>query len=201
MKRLFAQAEKMQFIPEQWGNRKNKSAIDCLTMKLLTCETMRITRSSTTLMAMDAAACYDRIITYMSSLNERRYGLPKLACVVKGSVIFEMRRHIRTAFGDSAEFYRSTEQDLLHGECQGKTSSPPSWAIYTISLLRALKKFNPGVTIADISGNHAVTRVADMFVDDCDLWTSLPESATEEELNAIISTRSPSVGTIVAYFR
>ena len=90
MRRLFAQAEKTQFIPEQWGNRKNENAIDYLTMKLLTCENMRITRHSTALMAMDAAACYDRIITYLSSLNERRYGLPKSACVVKGCTVFEM---------------------------------------------------------------------------------------------------------------
>ena len=151
-------------------------------MKLLTCETMRITRRSTALMVMDAAACYDRIITYLSSLNERRYGLPPSACAVKGSVVFEMRRHVRTAFGDSSAFYTSTEDDLLHGECQGKTSSPPSWGLYTVILLRALKKINPGVSLSDISGSHTVSRVAGMFVDDCDLWTSLPSDATEADL-------------------
>ena len=104
MERLFAQAEKSQFIPEQWGDRKNKNALDCLTMKLLTCETMRIARRSTALMAMDALACYDRIITYLSSLNERRYGLPPSAFTVKGSAVFETRRHVRTAFGDSSAF-------------------------------------------------------------------------------------------------
>ena len=143
---------------------------------------MRITRHSTALMAMDAAACYDRIITYLSSLNERRYGLPKSACVVKGCTVFEMRRHVRTAYGDSKRFYRSTNDDLMHGECQGKTSSPPSWAIYTITLLRALKRFNPGVKIADVNGAHGIQRVADMFVDDCDLWTALAPDASEDEL-------------------
>ena len=76
MRRLFTRAEKAKYIPEQWGNRKRKNVIDCLTMKLLTCETARYTRRNMCLMAMDAAACYDRIITYLSIINERRCGMP-----------------------------------------------------------------------------------------------------------------------------
>ena len=34
MKRLFPRAEKADFVPEQWGNRKHKNALDCLAMKL-----------------------------------------------------------------------------------------------------------------------------------------------------------------------
>ena len=71
---------------------------------------------------------------------------------------------------------------MMHGECQGKTSSPPSWALYTVTLLRALRRFNPGVTISDVQEQNPIHRVADMFVDDCDLWTELATDATEEEL-------------------
>ena len=182
MKRLFCNAEADGFVAEQWGNRKDKSAMDCLTMKLLTCESVRIMRHRAALMAMDAAACYDRIITYLSNISERRYGLPKNACKTKGSAIFEMKRHVRTAFGDSAHFYTSTDNDLMHGECQGKTSSPPSWTIFTITLLRALKHYNPGIQIESVDGSVTIQRVADMFVDDCDLWTSLPPDSSEEDL-------------------
>ena len=139
MRRLFTQAEKANFVNEQWGNRKNKNALDCLTMKLLTCESARIMKSNMALMAMDAAACYDRILTYLSSMSEQRYRLPVSACRTKGAAIFEMQRHVRTAYGESSNSYTSTTNDLMHGECQGKTSSPPSWAIYTIALLKALR--------------------------------------------------------------
>ena len=54
----------------------------------------------------------------------------------------------------------------MHGECQGKTSSPPSWEIYTISMLRDLGKFNPGVNIKCVEGIHTIHRLADMSVDD-----------------------------------
>ena len=34
MERLFTQAEKSQFIPKEWVNRKNKNTLDYFTMKL-----------------------------------------------------------------------------------------------------------------------------------------------------------------------
>jgi hypothetical protein len=53
-----------------------------------------------------------------------------------------------------------------------KTSTPPSWAIYTITMLRAMRKFNPGISIECVEGERSVQRLADMFVDDCDMWTA-----------------------------
>ena len=130
---------------------------------------------------MDAAACYDRIITYLSNVCERRHGLPKNACVAKGKTVFEMLRKVRTAYGESDTFYTSVGDDLMHGECQGKTSSPPSWAIYTISMLRVLGKFNPGVNIKCVEGIHTIHRLADMFVDNKDMWTESSDDGSSNE--------------------
>ena len=58
---------------------------------------------------------------------------------------------------------------LLHMEGQGKTSSPSNWAFYTITLLKALAKYNPGITTQCIKGICLVRRVAGMFIDDLDL--------------------------------
>jgi hypothetical protein len=104
-------------------------------MKLLTFESCRHRHTWIAMMEMDAAECYDRIITYLSNVCERRHGLPKNACVAKGKTVFKMIRKVRTANGESYAFYTSVGNDLVHGECQGKTSSPPSWEIYTISML------------------------------------------------------------------
>ena len=122
-------------------------------------------------MAMDIAAYYDRIITYLSNVRERRHGLPKNACVAKVKTFFEMLRKVRTAYGESDAFYTLVGDNLMHGEFQGKTSSPPSWAIYTTSMLRALGKFNPGVNIQCVEGIHTIHRLADMFVDNKDMWS------------------------------
>ena len=188
MRRLFPAAEKMGFVPEQWGSRKNRNSTDCATMKMLTFESCRHRRTWVAMMAMDAAACYDRILTYMSSLCERRHGLPKNACIAKGKTVFEMLRRVRTAYGESDGYYTSVGDDLLHGECQGKTSSPPSWAIYTITLIRALAKYNPGITVQCVEATHIVHRLADMFVDDKDMWTqSLAPGAQDEKMQLLTS--------------
>ena len=41
MRRLFPAAEKMGFVLEQWGSRKNRNSTDCATMKILTFESCR----------------------------------------------------------------------------------------------------------------------------------------------------------------
>jgi len=181
MRRLFPRAEEMGIPSEQWGNRKNRNSIDCASMKLLTNEHLRHERKSAAMMAMDAAACYDRIITALSNICERRHGLPPSACETKSKTLFGMLRHVRTAYGDSEEFYTSVGEDLMHGECQGKTSSPPSWAIYTISLLRALGRFNPGITVSCVENELNVHRIADLFVDDKDMWTEARSGVDEDD--------------------
>ena len=87
---MFPAAEKMGFAKEQWGSRKHRNSTDCATIKLLTFESCRHRRTWIAMMAMDAAACYDIIITYLSNVCDRRHVLPKNACVAKGKMVFEM---------------------------------------------------------------------------------------------------------------
>ena len=98
-----------------------------------------------------------------------------------------MLRRVRTAYGESDDFYTSVGEDLMHGECQGKTSSPPSWAIYTITMLRALAKFNPGVSISCVEGERTVHRLADMFVDDKDMWTASTQPENPREIDDMLT--------------
>ena len=105
MRRLFPRAEEMGIPSEQWGNRKNRNSIDCASMKLLTNEHLLHERKSAAMMAMDAAACYDRIITALSNICERLHGLPPSACETKIKTLFGMLRHVCTAYGDSEDFY------------------------------------------------------------------------------------------------
>ena len=171
----------MGFAPEQWGSHENRNSTDFATMKLLTFDSCHHRRTWIAMMAIDVAACYERIITYLSNVYERLHGLPKNACVAKGNTVFEMLRKVRTAYGESDAFYTSVIDDLMHGGCQGKTSSPPSWAIYTISMLRALSKFNPRVNIQCVEGIHTIHRMADMFVGDKDMWTESSDNGLRNE--------------------
>ena len=83
-----------------------------------------------------------------------------------------MLRKVRTAYGASDDFHTSVGEDLMHGECQGKKSSLRSWAIYTITLICDLGKFNKGITVSCVEGIMEVTCLDDIFVDDKDMWTA-----------------------------
>ena len=121
-------------------------------------------------MAMDAATCYDRMRTCLSNICERQHGLPKTVCKAKSHKIFEILCRVRTAYGESEEYYTSViGEDLIHGEYQGKTLLPPSWEIYKIKMLRVLDKFNPGVSISCVEGKRMVHRLKYIFVDDKDM--------------------------------
>ena len=67
MRQLFPAAEAAGFNPNQWGNRKNRSSTDCGTMKLLTFESYHHTRGWVSMMAMDAAVCYDLILLWTTT--------------------------------------------------------------------------------------------------------------------------------------
>ena len=82
-------------------------------MKLLTFEYWHHRRTWIAMIAMDAAACYNRIITYLSNVCERQHGLPKNTYVAKGKTVFEMLRKVRTAYGESDAFYTSVGDDLM----------------------------------------------------------------------------------------
>ena len=112
----------------------------------------------------------------------------KNACIAKGTTFFEMLRRVRTAYGESAGYYTSVGDDLLHGECQGKTSSPPSWAIYTITLICVLAKFNPGIKVQCVEAIHIVHHLADMFVDEKDMGTESLAPGTLDEKDQLLTS-------------
>ena len=126
---------------------------------------------------------YDRVLTYLSKICECRHGLPKTACKAKSPTIFDILHQVQTTYEESEDYYTSVGEDLMHRECQGKTPSPPSWAKYTITMLWALAKFNPGVLISCAKGERTVHWLADMFVDDKDMCTSSTQSETSGEIN------------------
>jgi hypothetical protein len=80
------------------GIQKNRNLTDCATMKLLTFESWRNRHTWICMMAMDATACYDCIITYLANLYERRHSLPKTACMAKVKTLFNVLHRVRMAY-------------------------------------------------------------------------------------------------------
>ena len=69
-KRLMYHAEKANSIaPKQYGSRKRKSAIQHATNKAIILDIQRQRKQDTTLMILDATACYDRIPLHIAALG------------------------------------------------------------------------------------------------------------------------------------
>ena len=54
-------------------------------------------------------------------------------------------------------------------------------------MLRALGKFNPGVNIKCVEGIHTSHRLADMFVDDKDMWKESSDNGSSNEKSKLMN--------------
>ncbi len=99
------------------------------------------------------------------------------------SCIQEMRFFQRTGRGDSDTFMGSRPgSDPLKGLCQGNRAAPACWLMLSSLMMSAYKKGGHGsVLISPISG-IPIKFLGEIFVDNTDLLTMLPEIFNTAEL-------------------
>jgi len=91
--------------PEQYGSRKEISAIENAINKRLTLNITLQATMNAIYIANDATSCYDRILLMVAYLIMRNYGIPQHAAQSSINTIFEMEHYIRAAYGDSEDCY------------------------------------------------------------------------------------------------
>jgi Reverse transcriptase (RNA-dependent DNA polymerase) len=169
-RRLMAHAESLNTIAvEQYGSRKKKSSILHAINKQLTFEILHQEKSSPSLMVLDAVSCYDRISAPIASLYLRRQGAPNSIVRVMVKTLADMRHYVRTATGDSSNFY-SQEQDniQLHGILQGNGAGPMIWAMVSTPILEKMRAEGYGIPIVHPETSESFQVTAFSFVDDAD---------------------------------
>ena len=82
--------------PEQYGSRKEKSAIEHAINKRLTLDITRQAKMNVIYIVNDATSCYDRILLMVAYLTMQNYGIPQHAAQSSIETIFEMEYYIRT---------------------------------------------------------------------------------------------------------
>jgi hypothetical protein len=166
-KRIMANAEQSGSIAdEQFGSRKSKSAINHAINKQLALDIMRQQKKKFTLVILDAKGCYDRIAPPIASISLKRQGTPSSYVMMLFSTIREMKHFIRTAYGDSRDFYH--QQDVpFHGILQGNGAGPTIWAMVSSPLLDRMREKGHGIKIESSEGTITIPAFA--FVDDTDL--------------------------------
>ena len=165
-KRLVRQAELYRCLGEEnSGSRSGRQTHDSLLGKLLLYEYARLTRTSLVTVDNDAKSCYDRIIKSLAMIACIAVGLPLAAAAMHNKTHHGMQHRIKTRHG-TLRPYSGTDNDALEGTGQGSGASPAIWLLYSVSLLRAFRKFSPGMTCSSPFESLLVTILAIFYVDD-----------------------------------
>jgi Reverse transcriptase (RNA-dependent DNA polymerase). len=156
--------------PEQFGSRKNLSAIDHATNKRLVLDILRQSKQNAVYIANDAKSCYDRIILMVAYLTMRNFGIPALAAKCTISTILRMQHRVRTCYGDSVEYYGGDKWQIKpHGCGQGNGYGPALWACISSPLLHIMRQQGHGTRLQRPISRSPLHIAAFAFVDDTDI--------------------------------
>ena len=176
---------------EQFGSRKNKSAIEHAINKRITLDISRQHKSTCIYIANDAKSCYDRILLIVAYLAMRNAGVPQTAALSSIKTLVEMKMKIKTAHGVSETTYGGNEWEIWpHGIGQGNGYGPAIWALISSPLLTIMRQQGYGTNIHSPITKETLQMSGFSFVDDTDQcemmmtnrdWTS-HKIATQESL-------------------
>jgi hypothetical protein len=171
-KRMMHQAEERARIPlECYGSRKNHEAIDVAVNRRLISDLLRQKRIPGAVASVDAETCYDRITHAAGSLCAQKWDVDPRAIIAMLLPIQRMKYFLRTAFGDSEDFFSSLALDLaFQGSCQGNKGSPAFWLAVSAFLVLMLHRLGHVARIRSAMSGALFTAAGFLFVDDTDLF-------------------------------
>ena len=187
--------------PEQYGSRKNHSAIDQALNKVLMHDLLRLLRQPGAHMVGDLAKCYDRIEHSFAGLSLRCQGLPKGPVEAMFGTIQELVHHVRTIYGDSSISF-SSDNPLyavpIQGVGQGNAAGPQIWALVSAPCLKLLYHKGHRCFFRCALSGEEVSFVGYAFVDDFDQVTtaeeiSAPAFIAAEKMQAAVRDWAGSV--------
>ena len=170
-RKMMEYGEKKGFLArEQFGSRKEKSAIEHALNKRLTIDIARQTKTPAVYIANDAKSCYDRILLMVAYLTMRHMGVNELAAMSSIDTLVNMPRAIKTVYGQSEGVYATDRllDEILHGIGQGNGYGPIIWAGISSPLLKILRKRKHGVHISSPITREEIEMAGYSFVDDTD---------------------------------
>ena len=166
---MMAKAYKLGLVPESQYARKHTQAIEAVLIKRLYFDFLRIYKHPGAIIFNDTRGCFDRMVLAIGSLAFRRLGVPWRAVRALTNTLGNMRHYIRTAHGDSEDYYEGSPKKPLQGGGQGNGSAGPMWVAISIVLLSIIATVPFNATIISVISLATVTISAIMYVDDTDI--------------------------------
>ena len=167
---------------EQYGGRNKHQAQSVLINKHMYYNITSITHIPAAFMDDDARACYDRILTSLNGLENRRWGVPFSLSEFTTKFIESQVFNIRTAAGESTKTYQYSREEQIQGSGQGVAWAGPRWLNSGDTCSQLLRKHCAGMYFFDPSKSLHVRRTGDHFVDDRANGTNLSAMTSDISL-------------------
>ena len=165
--KLMKGAEKNNLITdEQYGGRAKRQAQSAVINKVLYYNLSHQMLLPSAFMDDDARACYDRIITPLSSLECRKWGAPYKLTEFTNNFIKNQTYTIKTGHGISQSTYSYTNEDPIQGFGQGIGWAGPRWLCSGDTCSRIMAEAGTGMLFNDPTYSIKVRKQGDYFVDD-----------------------------------
>ena len=121
----------------------------------------------------DARACYDRIITPLSSLECRKWGAPFKLAKFTNTFIQNQTYSIKTGHGMSTGNYAYNQNDPIQGSGQGIGWTGPRWLCSGDTCSKIMAKKGTGMFFHGPGKQLTVRKQGDYFVDDTAIGVTL----------------------------
>ena len=151
---------------EQYGGRTRRQAQSAVINKVLYYNLSHQMLLPAAFMDDDARACYDRIVTPLSSLECRKWGAPHKLAKFTNSFIEHQTYAIRTGHGISKDTYSYSTEAPIQGSGQGIGWAGPRWLCSGDTCSRILAQTGSGMSFRDPTYTFKVKKQGDYFVDD-----------------------------------
>eukprot|EP00957_Ditylum_brightwellii_P074542 5663590-Ditylum_brightwellii.AAC.1 len=181
--------------PVQFGNRKGRTALDALLLKVVTMDCLHLFYLNGTILNNNATACYNWMILEISSLHVQSLSLPDNATKCSVLINHDMKHFVKTNAGITKEFYKHEPTNKNFGKGQGKTSSPSNWLLQSSTFLNALHYFCTGIHLFSVCQQSVEKRFAEAYVDDADC-TYVDQSDPENETPNKIQNRLKKIAQV-----
>ena len=131
----------------QWGTKPLCSAEHPSLLEEIITDIHCITCRNLAKLKNDATACFDRMVTNLTTLCCRLHNLPELACKPQSSTLNTMKYKIITAICTSQQSYYTTKQKPIHGTGQVSGASRSNWIFTSVPMMDTIEKICEGYTI------------------------------------------------------
>jgi len=115
----------------------------------------------------------------MAALACQRLGVPASAMTTMFMTIQLMKFFLRTAYGDSADFYGGgLSGSPFQGVCQGNGAGPAIWLAVSMCIVKMVHTHGSPTTITSAISHQTFTMAGFLYVDDTDLIYMAPDATT-----------------------